>query len=98
MYSVENMTIFIELLEMEWDDFDDFQRKYDSSVNRDNYAKRYMFWGLFDRMGTELHQGNVDAEMLCGQITYQGVWLHWTKFKPMRARTCHSASPDHPIH
>ncbi len=83
MSSVENMNIFMELLEMEWDDFDDFQRKYDSAVNRDNYAKRFMFWGLFDRIGCELYRGNVDAEMLCSQTTFQGVWLHWNKFKPI---------------
>jgi hypothetical protein len=81
--SVENLNIFMELLEMEWEDFDDFQRKYDSSVNRDNYAKRWMCWGLFERMGSELYQGNVDAEMLSSQTTFQGVWLQWNKFKPI---------------
>jgi hypothetical protein len=30
----------IELLNMQWTDFDDFARKYDSGVNPDNYALR----------------------------------------------------------
>ena len=29
-----------DLWEMEWEDFDDYLRKYDSTVNRDNYLKR----------------------------------------------------------
>ena len=81
--SVENMHNFIELLEMEWENYDDFMRKYDSSVNRDNYAKRSSMWGLCDRIGCELYQGNVDSDVLCTQYIYQGVWLIWYKFKPI---------------
>ena len=46
--SLEKSLISLELLEMEWDDFDDFLRKYDSTINQDNYSKRALIWGMYN--------------------------------------------------
>jgi len=81
--TVEYIEIFAELLEMEWDDFDDFLRKYDSSVNRDNYAKRTMMWTWYDRLGYDLYRGEIDSETLYNLILYQGTLLLWHKFRPI---------------
>jgi len=81
--SVESIHRFAELLEMEWEDFDDFLRKYDSTVNKDNYAKRATMFGWFDRLGFDLYQGNLDADTLLNIVDYQAIWLLWNKFKPI---------------
>jgi hypothetical protein len=52
---------FTEILQMEWDDFDDFQRKYDHSVNPENASKRWAQWKYFDGIGYLLSKGVIDA-------------------------------------
>ena len=49
--SEEGSRRFIELLQMEWKDFDDYEAKYDSSVNLDNFAKRNTVWKTCDILG-----------------------------------------------
>jgi len=80
---VEGLQIYAELLEMEWEDFDDYLRKYDSTVNRDNYVKRMSLFGWYSRMGYDLYSGNIDAETIINLIDFQGIWLMWNKFKPI---------------
>ena len=38
------------LTSMEWDDYEDFTRKYDSSVNIENFAMRYKEWYFYEGM------------------------------------------------
>ena len=42
MFSKEMLTDSIDLLEMQWTDLEDFYRKYDSSVDKENFVKRWM--------------------------------------------------------
>ena len=53
---------YTELLKVEYSDYDDFMRKYDSAVNRDNYTKRYRLWTYLDGVGYHLHQGLIDRD------------------------------------
>ena len=80
---VEGLQIYAELLEMEWEDFDDYLRKYNSTVNRDNYVKRMSCFGWYHRMGYDLYLGHIDAETIVNLIDFQGIWLMWNKFKPI---------------
>jgi len=41
----------IEVMNMHWNDFEDFKRKYDSSVDPQIYAKRLSIWASDDRIG-----------------------------------------------
>jgi hypothetical protein len=68
------------LTEMEWDDFDDFARKYDSSVNIENFALRYSHWYFWDGMGLLLKKGLVDREMIFYLMGGYGVVWDWEKF------------------
>jgi len=45
-YSREAWRDGYELLQMEWTNMDDFFHKYDSSVNMDNFEKRYKLWSF----------------------------------------------------
>jgi hypothetical protein len=79
----EGQMIYMELLQMEWEDFDDYIRKYDSTVNADNYAKRGVIWGIYNRMGFEVYRGSIDIGTVYDLMGYQGLWFFWHKFKPI---------------
>lgn len=70
-----------ELLQMEWEDFDDFARKFDSSVNMDNYKKRYSYWSFWDGMGLLVKKKLVDKDMLYYLMGGYRVMWSWLKFK-----------------
>jgi hypothetical protein len=77
----EWMTDNWELMTMEWDDLKDFFDKYDSSVDIDNFAKRYRSWFFLDGIGLLLKKGLVDKEMVYHLMGgYWGIWL-WEKFE-----------------
>jgi hypothetical protein len=69
----------IELLNMEWEDYDDFESKYGSDNNPDNWAKRVTSWDNFNRLGYLVKNGLVEKEPvfeLVGTISY----VMWEKF------------------
>ena len=73
-----------KLTEMRWDDYDDFTRKYDSSVNVENFAMRYNQWYFWEGMGLLLKKGLVDREMIYHLLGGGfGVLMNWDKFGPI---------------
>jgi hypothetical protein len=79
--SPETFRIQGELMNMEWSDYDDFEKKYGSDYNVDNYAKRMYIFYYFEALGDLLKAGLADAETL-----YSVIWLVpitvWMKFLP----------------
>lgn len=72
------------LTEMRWDDYDDFTRKYDSSVDIENFAQRYNHWYFWEGMGLLLKKGLVDKEMIYHLLSAGfGVLMSWDKFAPV---------------
>jgi hypothetical protein len=80
MASYEGSKIYIELLNMEWNDYEDFERKYGSDTNTDNFAKRQAIWRNFDALGLALKRGLIDRELFFEQNPY-GALLIWAKFR-----------------
>jgi len=80
--SIEAMNLSLELLAMEWTDFDDFISKYDSEVNPENGAKRYSYWWMVDGLGYLLYQDLIDAEMVY-QLGGWAILTHWYKWEPI---------------
>ena len=74
---------YTELLEAEYTDYDDFLRKYDSSVNRDNYTKRYRLWTYLDGIGYHLHRGLIDRDSVYHLLQGLGASMQWRKWKPV---------------
>ena len=73
-----------KLNEMRWDDYDDFTRKYDSSVNLENFAQRYNHWYFYEGMGLLLKKELVDKEMIYHLLSAGfGVLMDWDKFGPI---------------
>jgi hypothetical protein len=80
--SEEGMKRWYELEIMKWKDFEDFHRKYDSTVNPDNYVKRQAFWNTCDLIGYQYREGLVDL----GTVYNAGglfIGYSWFKFKPI---------------
>lgn len=69
-----------ELLNMEWTDYDDFEKKYGSDFNLDNYAKRSSTNYTYNSIGFLLRQGLVDSEVLYGFLGVSSSFL-WYKFE-----------------
>lgn len=85
LLSEEGMLKWIDLLNMQWTDFDDYVKKYDSSVNRDNFGKRTSYWNTCEFVGYQYKSGAIDLETIqnaCGVYILQC----WIKFKPIIER------------
>jgi hypothetical protein len=67
---------------MEWKDFDDFYKKYDSTVNLDNYAKRVTHWSYYEILGVQYRTGILDAETLYA-VSGVSIINMWLRFKPI---------------
>jgi hypothetical protein len=69
-----------ELLRYEWDDFEDFERKYGSENNLEATAKRFSVWQDYNLIGLMLRKGLVEADDLY-DMGVQGVIFLWEKYK-----------------
>jgi len=70
----------IEMLNYEWEDYDDFERKYGSDYNIDSYSKRASLWLWFNGIGLLVQKGLVDPEMVYFTAGNQALW-NWNKFE-----------------
>jgi hypothetical protein len=80
--SEEGSRRWIELMQSEWKDFDDFLKKYDSSVNLDYFAKRNAVWNTCDILGYQYMTGLLDLGTLW-TICNTAVPYTWSKFGPI---------------
>ena len=71
----------VEVMELEWEDFDDFRKKYDSTVNPDSFSRRWQVWQGFESIGFMLHQGIIDIETIYSMIGPTSILQHWQKFE-----------------
>jgi hypothetical protein len=71
-----------QLFALEWDDYDDFERKYGSDFDLDQFARRYAIWSEYNKMGFLLKTGLVDVETLLGFLGGQLplLWM-WRKYE-----------------
>ncbi|MCX6654376.1 MAG: hypothetical protein NTY03_04550 [Candidatus Bathyarchaeota archaeon] len=65
---------------MEWRDYDDFERKYGSDNNLDNYAKRLNVWYIYNTLGMLVREKLIEPEFLYPIISGNVMFL-WNKFK-----------------
>jgi hypothetical protein len=80
--TVEGNQIIMDLIKMEWNDLDDYKRKYDHRVNSENYAKRAAVWKRLESLGLFYRRGLLDLETLRAGGDMIIVAL-WRKFKPV---------------
>jgi len=80
--SEEGAKRFMDLANMQWTDFDDYYRKYDSTVNPENAAKRVAYWNACEVLGYQYREGIIDIGTLNAACT-QLITTIWAKFKPI---------------
>jgi hypothetical protein len=73
---------YIEVLNWQWSDFDDFKKKYDTSVSPLNFDKRQSILVSQDAMGRMYREGLIDLDAF-GDAAGFGVVVLWLKFKPI---------------
>jgi hypothetical protein len=73
---------WVDMMNMEWKDYDDFERKYGSDDHPDLYAKRTSALYEFNGVGHLLKEGLIDMDTAYGLTEVQGLWL-WRKFEPI---------------
>ena len=79
LLSEEGQRKSFELLNMEWKDYDDFERKYGSDNNLDNAAKRISVWYTYDTLGMLVREKLIEPEILF-PISSNACFI-WSKFK-----------------
>jgi hypothetical protein len=87
MKSFETYKKIIELINMEWEDYDDFERKYGSDNNPENFAKRFSLLYRLNSIGILVKDGFFDVDTvydLLGEVS--SIWL-WKKFEPIIKET-----------
>jgi hypothetical protein len=80
--SEEGAKLWLELMSMKWESFDDFLGKYDDSVNPDNFMKRTRFWDTCEVLGLQYKSHLIDYDTVFAVCNVR-VPLLWTKFKPI---------------
>ncbi|MCX6653578.1 MAG: hypothetical protein NTY03_00500 [Candidatus Bathyarchaeota archaeon] len=84
LLSEEGQRRYGELLNMEWKDYDDFEKKYGSDYNMDNYAKRASVWKTYNTLGMLVREKLVEPEVLY-RINDVNPCFMWSKFKDIIA-------------
>ena len=69
-----------EVGELQWTDFNDFKRKYDSSVNFENYIKRIRVWNWFNGMGVLVKKKLIDVDLVYETLG-QYIIFQWSKWR-----------------
>ena len=82
MTNTEVMKEHLELMNMEWTDLDDFERKWGSRGNIEAAAKRFNLWWRLDFVGDLLQRDLVDREWLYKHFSTV-VLMQWFKWEPI---------------
>jgi len=70
---------YIELLNWDWTDYNDFEKKYGSENNPNAYAKRIHIWTSFHTIGTYVKEGLLDISKV--YTVSQMAIVQWFKWK-----------------
>jgi len=68
-----------ELLKMEWEDFDDYYRKYGSANNPEAYALRCSMWYRLNGVGLLVKAGLIDVDRVYDLMRSTILW-QWEKW------------------
>jgi len=60
----DTMSGFLTQIESNWEDYDDWLAKYDSSVNFEHNVIRQSSWYFFDILGIMVKQGKIDLDTI----------------------------------
>jgi len=70
---------YVTLMNMEWKDYDDFEKKYGSDNNPDAYAMRVTAWSFYHNLGYMVYNKMVSAEEIFDLMGEGSLWA-WQKW------------------
>jgi hypothetical protein len=80
--SESHMKSWIDVINMEWKDYEDFERKYGSDNNPENFAKRYSLSYMYSGIGYLLKERQIDIDTAYQLGSPVFVW-YWKKLEPI---------------
>jgi len=80
--SEESMATWAELLNDEFDDYDEYMRKYDSTVNPRHFGKRGHIWYTYNSIGYLLEDGLIPIDLAYKLVGTLAI-LQWQKWGDM---------------
>jgi hypothetical protein len=78
--SKEFVQNFGDTLNMEWEDYEDFERKWGSGNNTEAYAKRYTVWYAYDGIGYLLKHNLIDID-IAYHLNGTAALYQWSKYE-----------------
>jgi hypothetical protein len=82
MSSPENVKTWVEIMNWEWNDYDDWTRKY-VEKNQEAYAKRASVFRRYNTMGIFLRDNRIDSELLYDYVGTSVIGT-WDKYGRLR--------------
>jgi hypothetical protein len=73
---------WLEVLHLEWDDYDDFMEKYDGNKDPEMEAKYGTIFQYYDGLGYLWKEGVIDIESLSVYLGW-GCIILWNRYKPI---------------
>jgi len=76
----EKQRDWVDLMNYEWVDYEDFEHKYGSDSNPESFAQRFSLMFYFEGIGQMLKDGWIDIERVTQLVGNYCIWL-WNKYK-----------------
>jgi hypothetical protein len=80
LINFEGYSKYFDLLNMEWTDYDDFEKKYGSDFNVHAASQRFSMWLTFNKLGYMLSKCLVDAEDIY-ELGGESCLTQWAKWE-----------------
>lgn len=80
--TVEWSKLWLEVLSFQFNSFEDFKKKYDTSTSLENFAKRSAVLSRYEYLGQQFKMGLINIDDINPMTGYTMVLL-WLKFKPI---------------
>jgi hypothetical protein len=82
MSTPEYVSDWAEILNYEWDSYEDFELKYGSGDHPKAFGKRAAIWRSFDGIGLLVKKGLLDVENVY-ELLDSGIIAQWMKWSPI---------------
>jgi hypothetical protein len=78
------MDEYIQVLNMEWKNYEDFEKKYGHQNNPEAFAMRHRVWGYFAMLGKLVREGLIDIDLVYTIISDSAIfqWYKWKDLLP----------------
>jgi len=95
-YNSEEMKRFWQLMNLEWEDYDDFRAKYGPDINQQEAAVRTVIFNFFEGLGLLVKDNMVDVNTVYS-LTGRRIIMVWFKFETIieGLRIYADAGPDY---